>query len=527
VTTAATPIDVATPEREGAPPAWHVRPLAVTAAVLPLVLLVAARDALPPELGASHWLPFHTAIELAVTAMLLATFAVQWFAASSRAFHDARARFLGSALLAGALLEALHALVFRGMPGFFGEGTTERGITYWLAARVWTVGALVVAPLLGSSARSPLLRRPVLVAVNTAAVAAVIAFDLVVSPRRPFFFVEGRGLTPLKLGIEAAVAVVATVGAVLHARGARLAGDRPRGRLAVALGLTALSEICFTLYAHAYDAFNVLGHLYLFAAAACVFQALFLAALVRPYAELDALRAHVEGELDVTIARLQERTEQRDDLLRAVSHDLRTPLQVVLLKASRLARLAPDEHARAARSIVGAGRRIERMLRDLVDSARVESGQLVLARRPVAVRAFVAELLGEADGALEATRVVNAIPEALPSVDADPDRLDRILVNLVGNALKYSTGGVTVGAALHGSEVRVFVRDEGGGIAPADQGRIFDRYVRAGNVRVDGLGLGLFIVRRLVEAHGGRIWVESAPGQGSTFSFTLPPAAAS
>ncbi|BDG03078.1 sensor histidine kinase [Anaeromyxobacter oryzae] len=498
------------------------RSLRVLGAALPLAVVVALRGTFALQLTAAQYVPLHTAIELAVTAMLLATFAVQWFAAGSRGFQDTRARVLGSALLAAAIFELLHALVFPGMPGFFGEGTTERGITYWLAARTWTVAALVAAPLLAPGSEGPLLRRRALVAGSAVAIAAVIAFDLLVSPGRSLFFEPGVGLTPLKLAVESTVAVVAAAGALVHARIARRTRDRARGRLSWALWLTALGEISFALYAHAYDAFNVLGHLYIVGAAVFVFDALFLAALVKPYAELDALRAHVEDELEVTIARLRERTEQRDDLLRAVSHDLRTPLQVVLLKASRLVRTAPEEHGRAARSIIGASRRMDRMLRDLADSARSESGQLALARQPVALHAAVAELLGEADGALEAGRVSNAVSPELPPADADPDRLERILVNLVGNALKYSTGPVTVGAARHGAELRVFVRDAGPGIAPEDQARIFERYVRGGAVRQEGLGLGLFIVRRLVEAHGGRIWVESAPPEGSTFSFTLP-----
>jgi signal transduction histidine kinase len=512
-------------EPPAAPPAdaGHGGRLALTiAAALPLLVLIGLKDVAAVELTAPEYVSLHTALELAVASMLLATFAVQWFAAGSRAFHDARARVLGSALLAGAIFEGLHALVFPGMPGFFGPGTVERGIVYWLAARVWTVIALVVAPLLAPKRDGPLLRRRVLVPASVVAVGAVLALDLLVLPRRHLFYVPGRGLTPLKLAIEGGLAVVAAAGAIAHARAARRTGDRARGRLSAALYLMALCGVCFALYAHAYDAFNVLGHLYMTGAAVLVFDALFLAALVKPYAELDALRAHVAGELEVTIARLRERTEQRDDLLRAVSHDLRTPLQVVLLRASSLARAAPETHGRAARSILGAGRRMERMLRDLVDSARAESGQLVLAREPVPLAPFVAGLLAEADGVLEVGRVTNAVSPALPPADADPDRLERILLNLVGNALKYSPGPVTVSARCDGGALCVSVRDEGDGIAPEDQARIFERYVRARSVRQDGLGLGLFIVRRLVEAHGGRIRVESVPGQGSVFSFTLP-----
>jgi signal transduction histidine kinase len=281
------------------------------------------------------------------------------------------------------------------------------------------------------------------------------------------------------------------------------------------------------LYRHPYDPFNVVGHAYVVVSFGLVFDALFAATLVRPYRDLDALRAHVEDELVVTIRQLRESKEQREDLLRAVSHDLRNPLQVVLLQCQRLLR-APDgdPSRRPANSILAATRRMDRMLRDLADAARSESGNLELARSAVELKPFVDGFLELADGVLERPRVENTIAASVPSVLADPDRLDRIFVNLVGNALKYSQDRVVVSADPDGDLVRISVADRGPGIAPEDLPRIFDRYYRGSRHEGEGLGLGLFIVRKLVEAHGGQIWAESRPGEGSTFTFTLPVAVA-
>jgi signal transduction histidine kinase len=276
------------------------------------------------------------------------------------------------------------------------------------------------------------------------------------------------------------------------------------------------------LYTHAYDPFNVLGHAYLAVSFWFVFDGLFVAALVRPYRDLDRLRAHVEDELVVTIRRLRQTTEQREDLLRAVSHDLRNPLQIVMLQAQRLLRIAEDPVRRPSSAIITAARRMDRMLRDLSDSARAESGNLELARAPIDLRPFVEELLESSEGVLDVARVENAVPERLPAVLADPDRLDRILTNLVGNALKYSPGRVIVQAEGEGPEVRVSVADKGPGIGPDDLPRVFDRYYRGQRHEGEGLGLGLYIVRKLVEAHGGKIWAQSRPGVGSTFTFSLP-----
>jgi signal transduction histidine kinase len=492
-------------------------------AAAPVVALVAARPwgiALP----AGFYLPAHTALEGMVVAAGLATFAVQWFAAGAGVFREARARFIGPAFLGAALFSLAHLLVFPGMPGFLGPATTERGIAYWLASRILTVGALLLAARIDRASDSPILaRRRFLLTANLALVAGFVLLEARLPPHRALFFVEGHGLTPLKIVLEALVALACAVGALLHARSWHLTREPAAGKLAAALVLGGYAELCFMLYANAYDPFNVVGHVYLVASQWFVFDALFVAALVRPYRDLDALRAHVENELVVTIRRLRDATEQREDLLRAVSHDLRNPLQIVTLQAQRILRGPGDDRARrAASGILGASRRIDRMLRDLADSARSEAGLLELALAPVGLRRFVDQLLESSEGVLDASRVENAVPPELPPVLADPDRLDRILGNLVGNALKYTRDVVRVRAEHGDGVIRISVADCGPGIAEGDLPRIFERYYRGQRHEGEGLGLGLFIVRKLVEAHGGRITAESRPGQGSTFTFTLP-----
>jgi signal transduction histidine kinase len=489
---------------------------------LPLAALVALRGH-EVVLDDAVYLPLHTALELLVVAVALATFGMQWFAGGQ--FGDARARFIGPAFLGAAIFESIHLLLFPGMPGFLGPSSTERGINYWLLARAWMVAPLVLAAWLPAGAR---LRRWPLLLGNVAAVAALVAVEAALPSHRAWFFVEGRGLTPLKLALEGLIGVASLAGAAVHARAARLTRDAVARALAAALFVTSLSEASFMLYRHAYDGFNVLGHAYLAIAFWFVFRGLFVAAVVRPFRELQALRAHVQDELEVTIGRLRRATEEQDDVLRAVSHDLRNPLQVVMLQGQRLAggRADGEIAARSGRTILAAGRRMDRIIGDLAEAARLEGAQLALAPVPVALRAFVGEVLEVSDGVFERARVENAVPEGLPEVLADPDRLDRILVNLVGNALKYSEGAVTVAAAALEGAVSIRVIDRGPGVAPEVRARLFERFYRGRRREGEGLGLGLYIVRKLVEAHGGRVDVESAPGAGSTFSFTLPVAGA-
>jgi signal transduction histidine kinase len=491
--------------------------------VLPLAILAVVPGV--PGLSGQVYLPLHAALELAVFAVAFAAFTVQWYAAGT--LRDTGARAIGPALLTAGAFEALHLWAFPGMPGFAGASSTERGIYYWLLARLWTVGTLLWVARPRPDPSRPHLRREANLALNAVAFALLVALELALPNDRAVFYVEGRGLTPLKVSIELALGAAAAVGALLHWRAYRQTGARWSRRLALALLASALCAASLSMYGHPHDAIHVLGHVYLVLAFWFVFEALFVSGVARPYRELDALRSHVENELVVTIERLERTKAEREDLLRAVTHDLRNPLQVVLLQSQRLGRGLADRDAaaRAAGSIQAAGRRMERMIRDLADSARLESGvALPLARRPVELRRFVASMLEHADGVLDAARVENAVPDGLPHLDADPDRLDRILVNLVGNALKYTRGRVWIAAEPASDAVRVLVRDEGEGLSAEAQGRLFQRYFRANPKAGEGLGLGLHIVRGMVEAHGGSVGVESQPGAGSTFSFTLPAA---
>jgi PAS domain S-box-containing protein len=222
--------------------------------------------------------------------------------------------------------------------------------------------------------------------------------------------------------------------------------------------------------------------------------------------------------------------EQREDILRAVSHDLRTPLIAVggfaaLLLRQREQAGADERELTYLKHMAASTKLMDGMIRDLVDSVRLEAGGAASERQPVALGPFLREFLGRYEGALAAERVRTEIPGQLPDVCADAERLERILTNLLTNALKYSAPGseVTVRAEAREQEVVVSVCDRGPGIPPEELPRVFQRFYRArAGTRKGGIGLGLHITKLLVEAQGGRIWAQSREGEGSTFCFALP-----
>ncbi|ABS28543.1 ATP-binding protein [Anaeromyxobacter sp. Fw109-5] len=221
--------------------------------------------------------------------------------------------------------------------------------------------------------------------------------------------------------------------------------------------------------------------------------------------------------------------QARDDLVRMISHDLRTPLNAIYNQAHLLRRYPNDAarvEARAA-AVLKSCERMSAMIQDLVEATLLEDGQLQISPEPVDLAAAVPELLERFHGAIDVDRVRLVVHPDLPRALADPQRLERIVVNLLTNALKYSPpqGEVVLELAPAPEGVAIVVTDRGVGIAPEDVPHVFDRFFRARGARQpEGLGLGLYITRHLVQAHGGRIEVSSRLGQGSTFRVVLPSA---
>ncbi len=230
----------------------------------------------------------------------------------------------------------------------------------------------------------------------------------------------------------------------------------------------------------------------------------------------------------VDVTQLHDVREEMEDFVRMLSHDIRTPLSTVSMQAQLLLRVARVDEGtrRRAQTIINAASQMDAMIRDLVDTARLETGRYKVQCRPLDLRAFLADLELRLAGVLDTTRIRLAIPEQLPLILADPERLDRILVNLLSNALKYSPSPkeVFLIAQQVSDGVAISVRDQGQGIAPEELPHVFERYFRAKRAsrsQVEGLGLGLYITRLLVQAHGGRISVQSELETGSTFTVTL------
>jgi K+-sensing histidine kinase KdpD len=250
-----------------------------------------------------------------------------------------------------------------------------------------------------------------------------------------------------------------------------------------------------------------------------------------------------QGEADRALAELRELTRERDRmqeeaveaealrrsdelktaLLRSISHDLRTPLTSIIAGGSALGSgtLTGEERAELSEGIVGEGRRLSRLVENLLDMSRLEAGKAEPHREPVAL-AEVLDAAREGVAGRESIRL--ALDPELPMVEADAAQLERAFANLLENAVRYSDGRpVSARSRLVDGNIVVRVVDQGPGIPEGEWERIFEPFQR-GDAANTGSGLGLAIAKGFVEANGGEIAIESLPGQGTSFVVALPAA---
>ena len=251
------------------------------------------------------------------------------------------------------------------------------------------------------------------------------------------------------------------------------------------------------------------------------------------YVAKDLRRAAMEIDLSRQVARAGRAVRARNELIGVVSHDLRNPLSVIRMQAGLLRRAAeatggtrPEDLRRAAERISFAAERMSSLSRDLLDLAKIEDNRFAVEPAPQDAAALVQEFVALLEPVAREHEIT--ITERVPPlrVLADKDRLLRVLANLVENAISFSPpqGEIEIAASRRNGWVELSVADHGGGIPEAHRGHIFDPYWHARARVGEGTGLGLYIAKGIVEAHGGSIRVESEVGEGSVFRFTLPAA---
>lgn len=248
---------------------------------------------------------------------------------------------------------------------------------------------------------------------------------------------------------------------------------------------------------------------------------------------VDVLSRDEVGQLAQAFNRMSGEMEGverlRHDLVANVSHELKTPISALRARLENLLDGVEKPSPEVLAVMLNQSERLSRLVDQLLDLSQLESGAVPLSREPVRLAPLVRRVAGDVSASRpdRAVEVRSEVPGDLPLVDADPERLHQVLFNLLDNAYRFTPAGgvVTVRAAREDGALRVSVEDTGPGIPAEHLPLVFERFYRADPSRSredGGTGIGLAIVRSVVEAHGGRISVESAVGKGATFSFVLP-----
>lgn len=239
------------------------------------------------------------------------------------------------------------------------------------------------------------------------------------------------------------------------------------------------------------------------------------------------------GFLVLSTRRAQDLARQQLEFVATVSHELRTPLAVIRSAADNLADGVVHDEARIrqyGQLVRREGLRLTDLVEQILEFAGLQSGQKTMTPRPVEMRGLLREVVAAAQATgPEGMTIELELADDLPLVAGDEAALRRVFQNLVGNAIKYGADGRWIGirGSAAGGRVEISVTDRGIGIPAAEQAKVFDPFYRAPGVvaaQIQGAGLGLSLVKRIVEAHAGQVTLESAPGQGSTFTVTLPAA---
>ena len=245
----------------------------------------------------------------------------------------------------------------------------------------------------------------------------------------------------------------------------------------------------------------------------------------------DLQRRATEVDIERRLASEQRAVRARDEMLAVVSHDLENPLAVILLEAAQLLAHLPESgepRAGILRESVELIRRstarMKALIADLLELERLGTKSFPLDIQPVESRVLLEAAATDAQPLATAKQISLVLDLSdTPKIEADPHRISQVLSNLIGNAIKFTPEGgtVTLRARSRDGALSVTIADTGRGIAPDDLAHIFDRYWRSKGSEQGGTGLGLYIAKGIVEAHGGRVWAEGSP-HGATFVFTLP-----
>ena len=469
-------------------------------------------------LSMGNYLLYHAIAEVFSIIVAFGIFIVAWNCRTN--LDNDYLLLLGVAYFFVGCIDFLHTLAYKGMGVFSPAWGSNLPTQLWVAARYTESISLLLAPVF--------IKRKLRVSWAMGAYTAVFVLALLsIFYWRvfPVSFVEGTGLTLFKKMSEVIIAAVFFVSVLRLIAGRRSFKPSVLRLLAASIIISIGSEIAFIFYVDVYGISNFLGHILKIVSFYLIYKSIIETGLRQPF---DLLYR----DLKQSETRLRDLNVTKDKFFSIIAHDLRTPL----ISATTAFRyilddyesLSADEIKRLVRNLDKSTDRTLTLLNNLLDWEKCQSGEMQCRPERYRLNDLLNEAIAPMESAAENKNIEMVVRAGKdPWVHADRNMINTAMRNLISNAVKFSEPGsqviVTITAAGHRAELSV--RDSGTGMTPEEMDKLFkieEQFIKPGTRREKGSGLGLILTRSFVRMNGGDLRVESAPGRGSTFSFTLP-----
>ncbi len=479
------------------------------------------------------YLLFHGIAEIFSVIIAGGVFALAWN--SRRVIANNYLLFLGIALLFVGFLDLIHTLAYKGMGVFPGYGA-NLPTQLWIAARFLQSLSLLAAPL-WSNRRL----QPGLVFFGYAAVTVLLLLSIFHWQIFPDCFVEGQGLTAFKKNSEYLISLIllAAMGFLLKRK-----EEFDPGVLRLLLGTILLSigsELAFTFYVSVYGLSNLVGHLFKIMAFYCIYKAIIETGLVKPFnllfwdlklrekalqKERDTIKA-LNAELRQRVRQLEAVNQELEAFSYSASHDLQAPLRAITGFSQALledyGHKLDEEGQRFLKIIQESTRKMELLIRSLLSLARLERQEVQVTDIDMAE---MANAVFE-EQKTRAGKIPQLVIKPLPPARGDLVMLHQVWANLLANAVKFTQPkdqpAIEVGGWSEKRQNVYYVKDNGIGFDMKYAEQLFESFKRLHPLEeFEGTGIGLALVKRLINRHGGRVWAEGKVGEGATFYFSLP-----
>ncbi len=464
-----------------------------------------------------NYLLFHS---IAETFSLVVTVSIFIFAWNARRYlENYYLLFIGIVYLFVAVLDALHTFSYQGMGVFEGYGA-NLPTQLWVAGRLMESSALLIAPFfLGHK-----LRVWLVTAIYTLLTALTLA-SIFYWQVFPVSYMDGVGLTPFKIACEYVVIAFLIAAVVLLLQNRQEFAPTVLQLLVASIAIFMIAEIFFSNYVNVYGSANLAGHYFRIIAFYLMYKAVIETGLVKPYdILLRKLKKNEESLLEYT-GKLQTRNEELDAFAHTVAHDLKNPMASLII-SSRVIQdpsLLDQERSEFLQDIDDTAHKMNKIIDELLLLSEVRIKDV--PADPIDMTVVVERAMDRLAMEFRKHRAQVNLAEEWPQSLGYAPWVEEIWVNYLSNALKYggSPPCLELGAARQADGMlRFWVRDYGPGISPEDQARLFKPFTQLRQIDTEGHGLGLSIVQRLAGKLGGQAGVESEPGKGCLFYFTLP-----